>query len=467
MPHIYAVTNVPPEILAYGMAKYSRSKQSLEDNLRELSGDQAEKFLQTFYFDYGHASIADLAHIAVAIEDISILAAMDIVDEPLWDGQERSTRYQNFDRSSYYCPQAVHPAYDLITQELFDLYRHIQEQSLAMLTDQYPKPATIPEKRYARTMRARAFDIARYCLPLNTLTSLGQITSARVLEQQIRRLMASFLPELQEIAHELKESIAKRPAIDLSQSGNKQPLMPTLVKYTEADSYRLALRNIFEPLAQKIPSLPSTNVELTFQPPLLDSQVAQLLYAYGHVSYRSCLAYVQDLSNAEKQELLSLAFSERGTHDEWPRLMRQAPLQFDMVVDIGAFRDFNRHRRVQKISQQINPNLLFAIPEPLIQARAEGNFVTSLTNHYSRLSSLDLPTQLVPYLLPLAHKRRFLMSMDLPEAAYIIELRSRSQGHFSYRHLAWQMYEAIQSDYPEFARHIRITPPESFNPFQR
>lgn len=466
MPHIYAVTNVPPEILAYGMAKYSRSNRSLEDNLRELSDDQAAKFLQTFYFDYGHASIADLAHVAVAIEDISILAAMDIVDEPLWDGQERSTRYQNFDGSAYYRPEDVPADYDLATHELFDLYRRVQEQSLAILTDEYPNPPAMLEKTYRRTIRARAFDIARYCLPLNTLTSLGQITSARVLEQQIRRLMASPLPEIREIAQQLKDGITERPAVDISAPDQSHPVLPTLVKHSEADSYRVSLRNIFEPLAKKVPSLPSTDVELTIDAPITESQIAQLLYAHGQASYHSCLVYAQDMSNAEKDELLSVALAERGKHDAWPRYLRQAPLQFDLVVDVGAFRDFNRHRRVQKIAQHLNPEMLFAVPEPLIRSRSEDEYKAILTQHYRCLSALPDP-QLASYVLPLAHRRRFLMSMDLPEAAYIIELRSRSQGHFSYRHIVWKMYEAIQSRLPEFARHIRVTPPEDFNPFQR
>ena len=61
MPQIYSVTNIPPEVLAYGMAKYSRSRRPLRDNLRELSEDKAAQFLNTLYFDYGHASRADSA----------------------------------------------------------------------------------------------------------------------------------------------------------------------------------------------------------------------------------------------------------------------------------------------------------------------------------------------------------------------------------------------------------------------
>ena len=95
---------VEPEIQAYAMAKYSRSALSMKESLREISQQKAEKFLNTFYFQYGHRSIADLAHIALAIERLSILAAIAVADEQRWDGQERSTRYQDFKKSGYYVP---------------------------------------------------------------------------------------------------------------------------------------------------------------------------------------------------------------------------------------------------------------------------------------------------------------------------------------------------------------------------
>ncbi len=86
------------------MAKYSRSALSMKESLAELNEQQAEKFLNTFYFQYGHRSIADLAHVAMAIERLSLLAATVVVDETRWDGQERSTRYQDFRKSGHYTP---------------------------------------------------------------------------------------------------------------------------------------------------------------------------------------------------------------------------------------------------------------------------------------------------------------------------------------------------------------------------
>src|ERR1700678_1955943 len=106
---IFAVHGADPEVLAYAMAKYSRSSLSMRQSLREISSQRAEQFLNTFYFQYGHRSIADLAHAAFAIERLSLMAAIVLVDEQRWDGQERSTRYQNFgqkgERRSWFTPE--------------------------------------------------------------------------------------------------------------------------------------------------------------------------------------------------------------------------------------------------------------------------------------------------------------------------------------------------------------------------
>src|ERR1700759_1066953 len=101
---VFAVHGADPEVLAYAMAKYSRSALSMRQSLKEISSQRAEQFLNTFYFQYGHRSIAALAPIAFAVERLSLLAAIVLVDEQRWDGQERSTRYQNFQKSGWYLP---------------------------------------------------------------------------------------------------------------------------------------------------------------------------------------------------------------------------------------------------------------------------------------------------------------------------------------------------------------------------
>ena len=61
--------------------------------------------------------------------------------------------------------------------------------------------------------------------------------------------------------------------------------------------------------------------------------------------------------------------------------------------------------------------------------------------------------------MPLAYRTRCLFKMDWAEAAYIVEQRTQPQGHFSYRRVAWGMYEALRARYPRLAAPIRATDP--------
>src|SRR6266516_4504056 len=160
---VYCLVGVPPEIQAYAMARYSRSAQGMLESIQEISSQQAERFLNTFYFQYGHRSIADLAHLVVAFENISILAAIRVVDEQLWDGQERSTRYQNFARSGYETPSELDPEeveiFRSSADELFSEYSALSADLLELLVQQVPRPAEMNERQYRRTLQARAFDV--------------------------------------------------------------------------------------------------------------------------------------------------------------------------------------------------------------------------------------------------------------------------------------------------------------------
>src|SRR5277367_4868298 len=198
---VYAVYGVEPEVQAYAMAKYSRSSVSMKESLKEISQQKAEKFLNTFYFQYGHRSIADLAHVALAVERLSILAAIAVADEQRWDGQERSTRYQDFNKSGCFTPdfgddQQARSLYRETIDNLFVEYQSLSERTFRYLLDITPKPAEMKQEAYERTLKARAFDISRYLLPLSTNTSLGQIVNARTLETQVSRLLSHTHKEL-------------------------------------------------------------------------------------------------------------------------------------------------------------------------------------------------------------------------------------------------------------------------------
>src|SRR6202011_1833524 len=118
----------------------------------------------------------------------------------------------------------------------FTAYEQLSAALLEHLIDAVPRPAEMSDGIYRRTLRARAFDVARSLLPLATHTSVGQIVSARVLERQIGRLLGSSFAELRGVGAELKTT-CQLPA-EAPLSAEPQPAAaPTLVKYAEASAY--------------------------------------------------------------------------------------------------------------------------------------------------------------------------------------------------------------------------------------
>jgi thymidylate synthase ThyX len=275
---VYAVHGADPEVLAYAMAKYSRSALSMRESLTEISAQRAEQFLNTFYFQYGHRSIADLAHIAFAVERLSLLAAIVLVDEQRWDGQERSTRYQNFQKSGWYFPDFTSDAasgklYADTVENLFATYQRTTAAVHEALRQRVVRPEAMKPEAYDRTLKARAFDVARYLLPLATNTSLGQIVNARTLETQVSRLLSHPIAEVRDLGAKLRDA-ATGPAWNVNarsaaafvtrladpelaaEAANllsrEVRTAPTLVKYAEPNQYLIQTRTELEKASAEI-----------------------------------------------------------------------------------------------------------------------------------------------------------------------------------------------------------------------
>ena len=506
---VYAVHGADPEVLAYAMAKYSRSALSMRESLKEISAQRAEQFLNTFYFQYGHRSIADLAHIAFAVERLSLLAAIVLVDEQRWDGQERSTRYQNFLKSGWYLPDfgsdsgSVRIFADTI-RKLFESYQRTTAGVLEVLRSRVPRPETLKPEVYERTLKARAFDVARYLLPLATNTSLGQIVNARTLETQVSRLLSHPMAEIRDLGLKLREAatgaawnvnaqsaaalVDKLSAIDLDNSSalaaeaanlltREVQTAPTLVKYAQPNNYLLQSQADLTQAAaeilanQRIAEAPL--VDLVERTESLEVELAAtLLYSASHHPYRQIRDLVADFPESRVTEIIELGLRHRGRHDEALRAFHAgAALRFDILMDIGGFRDMHRHRRCTQIIQPFTALHGYETPtngdlEADVDLLADANLLDDYRNAIDQAhrGSAEIAASGAPeaaqsalYLLPLATKIRSLFKMDLAEAQYITELRSGPAGHFSYRRVAWEMFLALERQHPTLAKHIRVT----------
>ncbi|MGA3129512.1 MAG: FAD-dependent thymidylate synthase [Terracidiphilus sp.] len=509
---VFAVHGADPEILAFAMAKYSRSRLSMRESLAEISSQRAEQFLNTFYFQYGHRSIADLAHIAFAVERLSLLAAVVLVDESRWDGQERSTRYQNFLESGWFFPgfgedSASAELYSNTIESLFATYQRVSAAVFELLRSRIARPEALKPEAYERTLRARAFDVARYLLPLATNTSLGQIVSARTLETQVSRLLSHPTAEVRLLGEKLRDA-ATGPAWNLNGKAAQAfvdrlaatgddcaPLAaeaaalftreirtaPTLVKYAQRNPYLIEsqaeLAEAAAELLKNHPIAPAPLVDLVERTESLEVELAAtLLYSASHYPYRQIRDLVSGLPATQVSEIIELGLKHRGRHDEALRAFRSgAALRFDLFMDIGGFRDMHRHRRCTQIIQGFTWQHGYETPgagdlpagpqndfDILAAAGVLADYRSAIEAAHAAAAEIAAGSApeaeaSAQYLLPLATRIRALFKMDFAEAQYITELRSGPAGHFSYRRVAWEMFLALERQHPALAKHIRVT----------
>ncbi len=469
---VLTVAPMPPEKLAYALARYSRSPDSIRDSVEWVRSHDSAKFLESFYFQYGHASIADLGHVTVCFEGVSELAATEIEDEQLWDGQARSSRYQDFSKCGAIVPPELTASetaiYRAAGDALLDAYRETQQRVFDYLQQQLPRPEDMKPDAYRRNVAARAFDVARYLLPFGIPTGVGQVTSIRTLEKQIARLKASEFQELREIAEELSRACAG-PVECVWGSDGDEPVAPTLARHAEADEYATRLRADLSEWASD--HLPGSGPAVAKAVDLLQPSdhvadiCATLLYPVTDRPYRELYELACEWGEARRQEVLSVALGQRARRDELPRQFRSAPYVFDLVMDIGAYRDLHRHRRCQQLRQQYTNRLGYETPEILERCGAGKSFASALEIANGAIQNLPQPA--AQYLLPLAARSRFLFKMDFAELEYISRLRSGVKGHFSYRKVAWEMKLALEKLDPVLGRLIQATPPWVEDPLKR
>lgn len=478
---VIAVAPLPPEKSAYALARYSRSKDSIEDSLRWVHAHSSEKFWEQFYFAYGHASIADLGHVIICFEHISELAAIRLEDEPLWDGQAKSSRYQNFGPSGCYVPDAIRGSeteahYRGILSSLFTCYSLLHDPLKQFIAGKNKRPADMKETDYDRTIAARAFDVTRYLLPLAVRTNIGQVVSIRTLEKQITRLLSSQLPELRAIGDDLKDA-CQRPPMNIwgelcGQTGPVDPLAPTLARHAKPNAYQT---EVYADLAKHAREVlrgsgldePDTwggqdTVDLIDAHPPLDELAATLLYRASQAPYRKILAVVRDWSEKQKQETIEVGLRKRGPYDELIKEFRSGyAFTFDILMDVGGWRDMHRHRRCQQVQQNFTTVHGYDVPPVLTEAGLERDYRSAMDAVRSDIERLRKASQEAAlYAIPFGFKVRCLFKMDYAEAEYLSKLRSGVKGHWSYRTVAWLMKQKLAEHHPYLGGLINATPPD-------
>ncbi len=468
---VITIAPLPPEKSAYALARYSRSADSIRQSIEWVRTHNSQQFLESFYFQYGHQSIADLGHTVLCFEGISELAASEIEDEVLWDGQAKSSRYQDFSKGGFIVPaefNAVDAAsYQSAGNALIVAYQEIHVLVDAHLREKLPRPESMKPEAYGRNIAARAFDVARYCLFWGVPTNVGQVTSIRTLEKQIKRLRVSEFGEVRELGLEIAEACAAPPECTWDDL-NAEPIAPTLARHAEPDEFIQRSHADVAAWAKQnldVAPLDAPRVDLVKPDDVLTEIAATLLYPVCSHSFRALYETLRGWSAARRGEVLDVALQSRGQRDDFLRGFRGGQYCFDMLIDIGAYRDMHRHRRCHQYRQAYTGQYGYESPALLAEAGAQGVYSAAMDAALAAMQQLPEPGR--QYLLPFGARSRFLFKMDFAEVEYIARVRSGVKGHFSYRDVAWQMKQRVDEMEPELGRLLQATPPWVEDPLKR
>ena len=405
-----------PEALAMLQAFYSRSAESIVSRVERLGTDlkSVKAALNKFYIGYGHQSIGDCGTVTVFVENVSILAAKALQENPLYNGQECSTRYIELSGDAY------RPSHDSRAWQFTQ--RTINEKVLEGVRKEhfFVAPENVDEAAKERARQtwlnataARAFDIARGWIPANTLTNLSISLTLRKFNEFTTTLMAHPLQEVRELAKALRTKLIEHYPSGIAPITSKdQAIIDWLRTDGSGDDPTLANWYLMKPATSE-----STHV--------------------GATSYRSITDKERDFINA------------RPRHADLPNFVNSlGTVTITGGIDYGTWRDMQRHRRNQGLPPAIKPKLFHSWYLEQVKRYTSPDFYemaeSDTHNMMGHLANREWTPEL-QYDCPLGTVVPYQYDMGLAQAIYFAELRSGNTVHAILRPIAQRIAEYIEN----------------------
>lgn len=443
MSDIFCLTQngalLPPSVQATVLAKYSRSPLSAREIVETLTVEEADKFQDKWVVQYSHNSVAELATIPVCFEGVSIIASKMLESFPRAGYSEKSTRYQEFSSDSFITPPGAPETMKNFASRFYQTYQKMIGPMNRICAIKMNKDPDDPKTKKDRTVKARAFDNIRYLLPAGTGTNLAAVLNMLDARNIIKTLRGQSNSEFKLIGDRLYDAIIE--------------VAPTLVKHTEPDYF--SLRPV---------RLGALGAKFAINQPYVkfDSLSGDRQYhETDKVTELNFKDHVRDLYDMDWYQFAK-HMDSRPEHSPVPQVFRTVDVTLDLMMDYGAYRDLQRHRRCEQFSEILHTQNGYVIPDDIVGSdlESEYKFTMESINDYSDESVIHDPT-LMQYMVPLGYLHRSKFKMDLAELYYIVEQRTKPQGHISYRRTAYQMYELAQQRWPDLMQWCRAVKPDS------
>jgi thymidylate synthase ThyX len=498
---------LPQEVAGALFSRYSRSSKSIRRILLEEflgshdlalggrpdgtiegeSGEAALKKARDFYdrvlVGYGDDSVAQLGGAHIACENVSNLAANILEDARIGIAPlEKSTRYVRFDRKNkngeypyYREPRILASAsgseYVEVMDHIFDAYsgnmeaviRSVQEL-LPVSQAEFKHPRTgepleyreavkdpelkkWAESAYRSTVRAHACDVLRSLLPMATVTNVGLFGTGQAFEYLISKCYSLPLQELRSAGEAMHRSLNR--------------LIPSFVKRARPNEYLSGVKAAPGILAKKVLKEGAGNeteetVRLVDYDALGEEKVlSAILFPGSSRSLRAIRGQVERLAPDARKEILSEYIGRRRNRRDKPgRALENAVYTFEILCNIGIYRDLHRHRILTQERQRLTVAHGYDTPPEISEMGLAPVFdecMERAAGWYRKAERL-LPEE-AQYGVPFGYRVRWYVTLNLRELYHVTELRSLPQGHPDYRLVAQEMMKKVGAVHPNLAAH--------------
>ncbi|MBI2445663.1 FAD-dependent thymidylate synthase [Candidatus Micrarchaeota archaeon] len=481
---VFALRNLPEVVKGALFSRYSRTNKSLRRvlydefiNDKDMAFDQivsapkqdetvaikkAEEFYDRVLVGYGDDSVAELGGAHIAVENVSNIVTKVLQDSRLGISPlEKSTRYVYFNEKDvagkyryYREPELMAAdarAYESACDGLFDAYSKLLDPMTAYFKERFPQ-GDASERAYASAIRAKTCDSLRGLLPAGTLTNVGMYGNGRAFDYLLLKMYASPLSEARAVAASMQTELSQ--------------VIPSFVKrandkYGQAtQGFQKAARAQVAPFAARLPeSRQMVEVALTnFDADAEEKIVAAILYEAlpSHTDLRSLNAHVRLMPSDTKAQILDAYCGHRQNRRQKPgRAFENATYTFSIRANYGAYRDLQRHRVLTQQRQLLCTQHGFDLPPEILDAGFQSQFTDAVQTAAAVFESFQKDHAVAAqYVVPMAFKLQWYVTMNLREAFHLIELRSMEQGHADYRRVAQHMYYEINRVQPRLAKYM-------------
>jgi thymidylate synthase ThyX len=461
-----------PSINAYLGARYSRSSDSIVDIASEImknNTDAAER-LEKIFSGYGHKSVGDMADLFVCIENIPMYTSMKIFyTNSVISGQERSTRYQDFQN-----PEFVKIPKEVCTD--YEVSREYERIILKQMKDyrELLKPTKDALEKYFKinkesvqelsALKARAFDVVRYLLPYGLSTSSAYLMSARNWSDMISYLCSSDSV----VENSLSDMLLNLLGESTMEARGYIREADGLIRHTDANSCRKdtteeILKYLKNDMSiEQVTNLPESeidSVKISYSPDCMEALISHYEALINPLGSKEEFEF----SENDQEEVGEIIFRSHDHHNMLGNIGQSGAVKIEGFATLGTLKDLNRHRSLERFTPLLHDQIdmdqelgrredqCFYLCDYLdipALSKLRKEYEGRLIETYQRIKewremakdiiSKEVLDEFTKYLLPHAHSTRYIYYGSFDDLQYIANLRTRNGGHIAYRKLAYE-----------------------------